>query len=217
MASEYLLKKYKNVKPDEPKQLTEKEKRANWWYYHRIHICVGAAVLLLLASFVWELVSKVEPDYQIAYVGGYALEDGAAEKLEARLTELGLDRNGDGRVVVQVNSFVMNEEDPMAYATQISLTADISVGTSTFFLLEDPVSFQADYGVLTMEDGSVFDDGMDPAGCIRRRLEDCAALADLEIDQTLYLCQRAFGKNDDENDRACLDSLWCAVVTGDAQ
>lgn len=217
MASEYLLKKYKDVKPDEPKQMTEKEKRANWWYYHRIHICIGAAVLLLLASFVWEMASKIEPDYQIAYVGKYALGDDVTEKLEARLTELGLDRNGDGRVVVQINSYVMNEEDPTAYATQISLAADISVGNSSFFLLEDPVSFQADYGILTMEDGSVFDDGMDPAGCVHQKLEDCAALSDLETGQTVYLCQRAFGSDDNENDRACLDSLWRAVVTGFAQ
>lgn len=34
MASEYLKWKYRDVKPDQTVELTPRQKRANWWYYH---------------------------------------------------------------------------------------------------------------------------------------------------------------------------------------
>ena len=40
--------KPEDLKPDEPRQLTRKEKLANWWYYHRLHVGIGAAVLVIL-------------------------------------------------------------------------------------------------------------------------------------------------------------------------
>ena len=36
--------KPEDLKPDEPRQLTRKEKAANWWYYHRLHVGIAAAV-----------------------------------------------------------------------------------------------------------------------------------------------------------------------------
>lgn len=212
MASEYLMKKYQDVKPDVPKELTEKEKRANWWHYHRIHFLVGALVLALVASFVWEMVSKVEPDFQIAYVGEKSLAMGVAEQIEAQLAELAFDKNGDGQVVVQVNSYVIDPEDTLSYTTQVSLMGDISVGSSDFFLVEDPVDFQENYGILTMVDGSVYDDDMDPEQCVRYAAEDCQGLNQVDLGTELYLCRRVFVKEDDLQAHASADILWEAMT-----
>lgn len=217
MASEYLLKKYKDVKPDEPRELTKKEKRANWWHYHRLMLLVIALAAVFVVSFVWEIVSKTEPDFQLAYVGEYSLDEETVELLEQTLTALATDRNGDGEVVVQVTSFINNEEDPMAYVTQMSLVADMSVGQSDFYLLADPVVFQDSYGMLTMTDGSEFDDGMDPEGTERVAFADCAGLGEIDLGQELYLCRRIPVSDDKESDRDALEEMWNAMVTGGAQ
>ena len=49
MASEYLKKKYKDVKPDVKRELTPAEKRKNWWHYHKWHVA-AAVVLTLIAE-----------------------------------------------------------------------------------------------------------------------------------------------------------------------
>ena len=37
MASEYWKWKFKDVRPEEKRELTPEEKRKNWWHYHRWH------------------------------------------------------------------------------------------------------------------------------------------------------------------------------------
>ncbi len=217
MASEYLLKKYKDVKPDEPKELTKKEKRANWWHYHKLMLLIIALAAALVISFIWEMVSKVEPDFQLAYVGEYSLDMQSIEQLEQALTGLAPDRNGDGKILVQVTSFVVNEEDPMAYATQMSLVADMSVGQSDFYLLADPVDFQENYGMLTMTDGSEFDEGMDPEGTERVAFADCSGLGEIELGQELYLCRRVPARDSEESELDALEEMWSAMVTGGTQ
>ena len=55
--------------------LTPKQKRLNWWHYHKWHVALGVAVvavavyLLTRALGFWE----VKADYQVAYVGAAAL------------------------------------------------------------------------------------------------------------------------------------------------
>ena len=73
MASEYLRKKYQDVKPEIRRELTPAEKRKNWWYYYKWHVVIGAGLLAILGSIVWNALHQIKPDYQIAYVGTYAL------------------------------------------------------------------------------------------------------------------------------------------------
>ena len=44
MASEYLKWKYRDVKPDEPIRLTQKEKALNWWQYHKWYVLLGSLI-----------------------------------------------------------------------------------------------------------------------------------------------------------------------------
>ena len=83
MASEYLKKKYQDVKPDEPLVLTPKERRKNWWYYHKWQIVTVAAVLLLVGLLLKDIFCQTEPDYRISYVGSEMLSDETAESADA--------------------------------------------------------------------------------------------------------------------------------------
>ena len=157
MASEYLKKKYKDVKPDIKRELTPAEKRKNWWDYHKWHVVTGVVLLLILGSIVWNALHQIKPDYQIAYVGEYALPDDTAAALESGLAALGEDLNGDGRVVVQMVQYASSGgTDPQSVmAAEMKVMADLTACESYFFLLEDPEKFQMNYGILRKFDGSL--------------------------------------------------------------
>ena len=163
MASEYLKWKYRDVRPDQPVELTPKQKRANWWHYHKWYVLIGAALVLTAGYLLARALGfgAVKPDYQIAYVGSAALPEDAATALEDALARFGADCSGDGRVVVQLNQYVTGAkgDDAMyAYASSTKLMADLESCDSYFFLLEDPESFQKNYQVLRCLDGSNPDD-----------------------------------------------------------
>ncbi len=151
MASEYLKWKYRDVQPDKPVELTKKQRRQNWWHYHKWYVGIGVAAALIAANLIWHAATQVYPDYQIAYIGAYPLSEEEAAAWERRLSGLGTDCNGDGRVVVQMNQYLtgQNGGDLMyAAAGEVRLMADLNACESYFFLLEDPEAFQKQYEVL---------------------------------------------------------------------
>lgn len=46
-----------------------KKKWGNFWYYHKVHVLLGAATLLVVCYFAFtdRLIEK--PDYSVLYVG----------------------------------------------------------------------------------------------------------------------------------------------------
>ena len=101
MASEYFLKLAREQAPPEPaRELTPAEKRKNWWHYHWMWFVVGAVLLWIGGSMLWNMlgIGKTRPDFIFAYVGRGPLSEEAAAAAEARLTELASDVNGDGTV-----------------------------------------------------------------------------------------------------------------------
>ena len=106
MASEYLKLKYRDVQPDALVEHTKKQRRRNWWHYHKWYVVLGAAAVLMAGNLVWHAATQVRPDYQIAYVGGVPLPDVETAAWEDRLSALGTDCNGDGKVIIKFNQYV---------------------------------------------------------------------------------------------------------------
>lgn len=46
MASDYQEWIARDVKREAPRELTEKEKRSNWWHYHWLHVVLGVVLVL---------------------------------------------------------------------------------------------------------------------------------------------------------------------------
>jgi len=186
MASEYLKWKYRDVRPDEPVELTKKQRRQNWWHYHKWYVGIGIAAALIAADLVWHAATQVHPDYQIAYVGTYPLSEERSAAWVDRLSSLGTDCSGDGRVVVQLNQYPTGGDggDAMyAAASNVKLMADLDACESYFFLLEDPEAFQKDYEILR-EDWFQVEDGLFLArrefweDRTAEHMEDCGLLWD---------------------------------------
>ena len=195
MAGEYFRWKYRDVKPEEKRELTRAEKRKNWWDYHKWHVVLGIIGVLFLGSMVWSFLGlgQVYPDYQIAYVGAAALPDDTVAALERALSELGEDLDGDGEVIVTLNQYVTyaasleqeggasSDEIMQAQASMVSLIADLDARDSFFFLLDDPDSFQQIYAVLSYPDGTLPEGEVPSADGTYLSWAECPVLAGLEL------------------------------------
>ncbi len=166
-----------NIKHEEnepEKVYTKKEKFDNFWHYHKNIIFAVIAAIILIVFFMVDVLSKVEPDYNIALLNHSALPNEALELLQAELTPYAQDLNGDGSVEVYINQYTIapptSEEstaqtseqtqtastvDPntqMANVTRIM--ADLQLGTSMIFITDDVESFQQQYGMFAYNDGT---------------------------------------------------------------
>lgn len=241
MASAYLNWKFRDIQPDQPVELTPRQKRANWWHYHKWYVLLGAG-LVALGLYLGARalgVGQTVPDYQVAYVGAAALPADTAAALESALAALGTDCNGDGRVVVRLNQYVMGdgsgEGAVYAYAGSTKLMADLDACDSYFFLLEDPASFQTNYQVLRRLDGSLPQEtDPDPAGC-SLSWSACPALQALPLgtytekvldqeiqgDSQALLASLSVARRGFWTERTCAypqacDALWEKITEGSA-
>ena len=225
------------------REYTKKEKFLNWLYYNKLGIAAVAVILWVLGSMVWNLlgIGQVKPDYCFAYVGSRQLPAETVATLETALAAFGTDLNGDGRVTVSLSQHVTadptNTDNMMyGYAANMTVLADLTAGESTFFLLEDPVSFQLSFQILAHPDGSAPDDGdfeaLDKVYCWK----NCPALDSLELgmyedkylDLTetgdiqdllagLYLGRRFYFDVKQQEYPEADDALWRAITEGATQ
>ena len=219
MASEYLKWKYRDVKPREEVELTPKEKRKNWWHYHKRHVVIGVVAAVFLAVTAWESLGRggPKPDYQFAYVGSGGLSEDTVSALETGLAALGTDQNGDGKVVVSICQYPYSTDPQTVMAVQIRLMADLSDCESYFFLLEDPDQFQASYHILCRLDGSLPEDDEDSAQGMYLPWTQCPALAGLDPDgevSGLSLARRGFWSEKTAPYPEGCQALWSALTQG---
>lgn len=222
------------------REYTKKEKFQNWLYYHKLGIIAAAVILWVIGSMLWNVlgIGQVKPDYRVAYVGSQKLTDDTVAALESALASFGEDLNGDGTVAVALTQHISGSDssaDNMmyGYAAEVTVLADISEGESTFFLLEDPVSFQISFQVLAHRDGSMpAEDDFEALDKVYR-WENCPALASLDLGsyedsyldltetgeiqdllKNLYLGRRYFFDPDQNEYPEANDAFWQALTEG---
>ena len=181
-----------NQTPEPPREYTKKEKAANWWHYHWMAVVVAVLVVVFGVWIIKDTVFQTRPDVQVAYVGTSDLPTDTVTALQDALTPFCSDLNGDGKVVVQVDSYTVdfdaaNESTDAYYqmAGVTRLSAELSSGGKTYiFLLEDPEGFEAQTGALQYLDGTVPDDPETTDTDWREmvyRWTDCPVLAGLDL------------------------------------
>ncbi len=162
MAGEYYKWLARDVQPDEPpRELTPREKWNNWWDYHKWHVIIALVCLWMAGDFVLGIVEgkRNVPDYTIAYVGTFQLPDDTIQALETAFASKGEDLNGNGKVQVRVQQYILSDEEStdiaaleqaaeQEYAVAMQLRANLETAESVLFLLEDPEGFQEEFGLL---------------------------------------------------------------------
>lgn len=222
---------------------TWKEELQNWFYYNKLWVFVGCVIVYVAGSMIWNAlgIGQVKPDYSIAYIGSARLPDDCVEALETELAALGEDLNGDGRVAVSVTQHVTgntaNSDNIMyGYAAGVTVLADITEGTSYYFLVEDPQAVMQEFQIFANADGSMPDDDDYSAEGKVLAWTDCPVLTGLELgtytdsylDQTetgdcqsllsgLYLGRRFYYDETDVNDLEAYDAFWQKITAGAGQ
>lgn len=124
------------------------KKLKNVWYYYKVYVLIGAAVLAVAVYLTYQDAAVPEKDYHIGMISTGPWSDRDIAELEDRLAAAGQDVNGDGQVLVQVHLYRMDlaDDSPNAgvnnYETVAALDADLVGKLSGIFLTEDPQSLQ---------------------------------------------------------------------------
>lgn len=119
---------------------TPKEKRQNFWYYHKWHLLIGIAVAILLGFIIYDFALKVEPDYQIGLITEYDVPQADIQDMESKLALGAKDRNGDGKVVVQVSNYALGDSktNPQISAANVTrLMGDFTTYSNMLFICDD--------------------------------------------------------------------------------
>ena len=180
-----------NQTPEPPREYTKKEKAANWWHYHWMAVVVA---VLVVVFGVWIIKTPFSdaPRRAGRLCRTSDLPTDTVTALQDALTPFCSDLNGDGKVVVQVDSYTVdfdaaNESTDAYYqmAGVTRLSAELSSGGKTYiFLLEDPEGFEAQTGALQYLDGTVPDDPETTDADWREmvyRWTDCPVLTGLDL------------------------------------
>ncbi|HJB68034.1 MAG TPA: hypothetical protein H9770_04250 [Candidatus Fournierella excrementigallinarum] len=212
--------KPEDLEPEQPRERTKKEKAANWWYYHRVHVFIAAAVLAVAVWLAADFFGRTLPDYQIALVTEQYIPDAVLSELGGALSAFGQDLNGDGQPVVQVNGYQLSlggeAKESGAFASSSSavpatvdvytqmagmttLSGDLTTRTSLIFLTDDPEALQSSFEPLAAADGSLPAEGAGLEGVELFAFPDCPALAGLALSEEtrayldgFYIARRGF-------------------------
>lgn len=182
---------------------TPKGKWNNFWYYHKWHVVIGIAVAAVVIGTVVSSMKTVQPDYTVGLISRIAYPDEVTNQLGQEMAKYGVDRNHDGKVVVQVVLYQIagqsasssgtasaasagnTQVDPqMAAAYQVKLMADVQSGTSMIFLTDaNSLTDQEKSGdhVFAYTDGSTPKDSATDYDRMRVPLSKCPKLAKLHV------------------------------------
>lgn len=175
---------------------TPKGKWENFWYYHKFHLLIGLILAALVFSFVYEMTTKEEPDYQIGVLTETKFSDEAAVVLERKLAQYGEDLNGDGRVIVRVNAYliVMEEgkqvSDPsLQMASVAKFLSDLETGDSMIFLTDNPsfLAHQKARQMFSNLDGTVPKTGEENEAAMRVPWKDAKPISSLVMQADLSI------------------------------
>ncbi|MBQ6734404.1 MAG: hypothetical protein IJR00_05795 [Lachnospiraceae bacterium] len=161
MSSRYLEWKYRDVQPEEKRELTKQEKRRNWWHYHKFHVLIGAVLLFIALDLARSAlhIGETLPDLSVAYVGAAPLPAECVTAVEETFASFATDANGDGTVKVTLLQYPEGSPENTAAAAEqgaasVALVADLESCDSYLFLLEDPLSFEKKYEILRMKENA---------------------------------------------------------------
>lgn len=88
-------------------KLTPKQWIENFWYYNKWYVLVAIVFLSLIAIATVQFFKKSDADASILYAGATILSDDCCEKVINSAQEKLFDVNDDGKVIVEMQNFVL--------------------------------------------------------------------------------------------------------------
>lgn len=128
----------RNTGSNEPQ--TPKGKWENFWYYYKWWVLGGLVLALIITICVVQMVTKVEPDYEIVLVTTEAVDFESQSKLHDALHEYAVDVNEDGEIRVGLENLAIGNGDgavnEMTYTYVTKLQALMSADYNKFYIFD---------------------------------------------------------------------------------
>ena len=199
--------------PESKKEYTKQEKAANWWYYHKLYVGIAVIAVVLVVWMVHDVVTRVRPDYRVGYVGSSNLPTDTVTALENTLAAYCDDRNGDGKVVVELVQYNLDfdseSENTDAYTQMADVTrlsADLSSEDGPYiFIMQDTdyaQQFAETTGDLQYLDGT----GLTMVDDLQGENQD--------IMKNTYIGRRAYYTDKTALESETYDALWNILTAG---
>lgn len=174
------------IKDDSPD--TPKKRRTTWINRNKQYMLGLLAVALVVGSLLYTTVLQSGPDYIVGLVTSYSMPEAGRRQLEEQLAVYADDRNGDGRVRVQLQAFAF-VPGTTDQAQRADAQQDLEVALLTnecMIFLHDAASFEevADEldGILQYTDGAPMPAGAKDFENATTPWGSCAALTAFEPD-----------------------------------
>ncbi len=169
---------------------TKKDKAKNWWYYNKRILLFVAIVAAVAFSWIYSVVTKVEPDYTVGMITSFSLPSEVTEELERYLEPFCEDRNGDGKVKVIVSNYVFgdnssNQDYQMTQAAYTRFAGDAAIGSCMIYIHDqDGLSALGDGldGFFLYNDGGTMPEGARDFDNASRPWSDYEGLEDFTAD-----------------------------------
>ena len=78
------------------------KKLRNFWYYYKVHTIIGLLVAALIALLAVQCSHRESPDYTVILYMRKELSQQMTDAMATELEAFGEDRNGDGKVLVEI-------------------------------------------------------------------------------------------------------------------
>ncbi len=162
----------------------DKGTKRDWWYYHRIFFIIGAVLVAFVGFFIYDLATRVIPDYNVGIVSQSFLPEETLNAIAVDISMFAQDLNEDGTVNIQMNLYnqSLDPDEPavdantqMAAVTRFS--ADLSMPENVIIFTDNFDEVQTTYSIF----GTLGDSGM-PAQTIE---EGSVAVADTALVPTV--------------------------------
>ena len=173
--------------------LTKKDKMKNWWHYHRrIVVCI-AIVVIFVGSLIYSALTKVNPDYQIAFMTDKFVSEAFIDEMKAEIEKYADDVNGDGEVVVVINHYMfsagdgqdVNKDATLLQASIARFAGDCSSGDSMIFIHnEAALNYISDMsgGLFLYNDGTPMPEDATDYENSGISLRDCKAFDNFKVE-----------------------------------
>lgn len=115
----------------------------NYWYHFKWHTIIGVVAAIMLVSFAYDILSKEKFDSTITIVGKAYISDEQRERLCEIAEQYEVDRDGDGKVNVDVVAIGFPEDDDTGMNAQVFMAAqtrfsvEMTDGESMILIMDD--------------------------------------------------------------------------------
>ncbi len=124
---------------DQMRQLSKKEKWANFWYYYRVHVIVSIFAFIAVAFGISECVRQVDYDLEIAYYSTNYISNEAVTSLNEKLQKNIEDINFDAQSIIWIAPCYasLNDASEQTQAALLRLQTEISAGDSMGYIMDE--------------------------------------------------------------------------------